>query len=49
MQKQWGNMSIPDKIINKITTGDFDKDGTPNKWDCQPKNYFNIVSKKSTS
>jgi ribosomal protein L37E len=40
MQRQWNNMSIPNKIINKITKSDVDRDGVPNKWDCRPKNYF---------
>jgi hypothetical protein len=50
MQRQWSNMSIPNKIINKITKSDFDRDGTPNKWDCQPKNYFkqdSLINKKN--
>ena len=40
MQRQWNNMSIPNRIINKITKSDVDRDGVPNKWDCQPKNSF---------
>jgi hypothetical protein len=40
MQRQWNNMSIPNKIINKITKSDVDRDGVPNKWDCRPRNPF---------
>jgi hypothetical protein len=32
-------MTKPEQIVNKIRFSDFDKDGVPNKWDCQPRNF----------
>jgi hypothetical protein len=40
LQQQWSNMSKPEKIVNRLRFRDFDRDGVPNKWDCQPMNIL---------
>jgi hypothetical protein len=37
-QNIWANMSTPQRAIMRRTNIDSDKDGVPNKWDCQPNN-----------
>jgi len=39
-QQQWKNMSFENKTVQRILRVDTDKDGTPNRWDCQPLNRF---------
>ena len=40
MQFQWQKMSPKMKNINRMMFKDTDKDGVPDKWDCQPLNKF---------
>lgn len=37
-QHQWKSFSIPHQTVNRILYKDTDRDGVPDKWDCQPKN-----------
>jgi len=40
MQMQWKNMTPQFKNINRMMFKDTDKDGVPDRWDCQPMNRF---------
>jgi len=40
MQREWARMSPAQKNIARKKYPDCDKDGVPNKWDCQPKNKY---------
>jgi hypothetical protein len=37
-QSMWANMSTPQRSAMRRTHKDNDRDGVPNKWDCQPNN-----------
>jgi len=55
LQMQWKGMSTQQKNQNRMMHIDSDKDGVPNKWDCQPRNrmkqdderYFIVVTKNN--
>jgi hypothetical protein len=40
MQKQWKSFSFPTKQAMRMKYPDRDGDGVPNKWDCQPNNFW---------
>jgi len=39
-QSEWNNMSLQQKMLLRKRCKDSDKDGVPNRWDCQPFNKF---------
>lgn len=37
-QKQFSSMPIQQKVVNRVLYKDTDRDGVPDRWDCQPRN-----------
>jgi hypothetical protein len=44
MQKQWKDYSFPTKMKMRMMYPDRDGDGVPDKWDCQPLNFWKDVA-----
>lgn len=44
-QNMWSNMPMQQKIVNRVLLKDADRDGYPNKYDCQPNNQYRDESK----
>jgi hypothetical protein len=40
MQKQWANMTTPQRAAIYRKYPDSDRDGVPDRWDCQPYNKY---------
>lgn len=38
LQKQWQGFSKPQRLVERILHKDTDRDGVPDRWDCQPRN-----------
>lgn len=45
LQRQWMFMPIEKKVVKRILFKDSDKDGVPDKYDCQPRNKYKQENK----